>query len=136
MSENNQKNNNTGQGQNPAQGPTQNPAQRPSQRQGTRPGVRPGQRPGARPGAQVGAARPVSQYKMPGGGMDDQKLKDYLKAVKPRRVFRGVNDEDMWAIISNVQKFYEKQYETEKARFEAVLAEKDREIFNLRKNQK
>lgn len=151
MSENNQKNNNTNpgktpgtgssqrSGQNPSQRPEQNPGTRPAQRSGARPtqrpGVRQGQRPGVRPGAQAGAA-PVSQYKMPGGGMDDQKLKDYLKTVKPRRVFRGVNDEDMWAIISNVQKFYEKQYETEKARFEAVLAEKDREIFNLRKNQK
>ena len=125
-----------------AQGGQQGSSQSGAQaRPGVRPGVRPGARPGVRPGArQAGQGAPggqtVSQFKMPGGGMDDQKIRDYLRAVKPRRVFRGINDEDMWTIVSNVQKFYEKQYEMEKARFEAILAEKDREIFNLRNGKK
>ena len=134
MSENNQKpNNQQGARAASATGPQGGPQNRPV-RPGARPGVRPGVRPGA-PGGQAGG-QAAGQFKMPGGGMDDQKIKDYLRTVKPRRVLRGINDEDMWTIISNVQKFYEKQYEMEKARFEAILAEKDRENFNLRNERK
>jgi len=79
-----------------------------------------------------GSQQTSSDPKMPGEGFDDSKLKEYLRVVKPRRSLRGVNDEDMWAIISNVQKFYRKQYDLEVARFRAILAEKDREIEKLR----
>lgn len=65
--------------------------------------------------------------------IDDTRIKEYLRAVKPRKSFRGVNEEDMWTIVANVQKFYQKEFETEKARFEAIIQEKDREIYNLYK---
>lgn len=134
MSENNQKPNSQQGARSASATGTQGGQQNRPVRPGARPGVRPGVRPGA-PGGQAGG-QAAGQFKMPGGGMDDQKIKDYLRTVKPRRVLRGINDEDMWTIISNVQKFYEKQYEMEKARFEAILAEKDREIFNLRNEKK
>ena len=114
----------------PQQGPQPQQGRRPQQ--GPRPGVPP-RRPIA-PGMAPPAGQPGPKQFSP--KMDDAKIKEYLQKIKPRRTFRGINDEDMWTIVANVQKFYQKEYDMQVARFQAILEEKDREIYNLRMEKK
>lgn len=110
--------------------PGPNPGQQPRPGMPPRRPMAPGMRPGAPMPPRQPQPKPISRK------MDDAKIKEYLQKVKPRRSFRGVNDEDMWTIVANVQKFYQKEFDMQVARFEAVLEEKDREIYNLRMEKK
>lgn len=41
----------------------------------------------------------------------DYELMKYLANVRPSRSFRGIREDDMWTIISNVQKYYHEKTE-------------------------
>lgn len=41
----------------------------------------------------------------------DREIKEYLNTVKPHKRLFGIQEEDMWTIISNVQKYYHEKAE-------------------------
>ena len=48
----------------------------------------------------------------------DYEIKNYLNTVKPHKSFRGIREDDMWTIISNVQKYYHEKAERIRAAYE------------------
>lgn len=61
----------------------------------------------------------------------DYEIKNYLNTVKPHKAFRGIREDDMWTIISNVQKYYHEKTE----RIRAIYQEKNNNIGG-EKNEK
>lgn len=44
----------------------------------------------------------------------ETKIAEYIESLKPRRKLFGIDEESLWVIVSNIQKYYEQRYsETE-----------------------
>lgn len=57
----------------------------------------------------------------------EAKIASWLRTVKFRRqVFGGVSEKDVWAKISQLNEMYNQAILAERARYDALLAERDR----------
>ena len=62
----------------------------------------------------------------------DQKMNDYLANVHFRAAVLGVSKVDVWKIIQNIEKYYNKKLEINTAEKDAVIQEKEEELKKMR----
>ncbi len=59
----------------------------------------------------------------------EEQISDFLQNLKFRkRVFGGVDELDVWNKIRELNDIYRKAWLAERARYDALLAEKEREV--------
>lgn len=62
----------------------------------------------------------------------EEKISRYLETVKIKHTLMGLDEKEVWILVSNIQKFYRQQLETEKEKSDAVVSAMQKEIAELK----
>lgn len=51
----------------------------------------------------------------------DKEVVEYIRKLRFRKKFYGADEEQLWVVVSNIQKYYEKKVQMQKIRYEQAL---------------
>ena len=63
----------------------------------------------------------------------DKELVDYIKKLKFKHRIFGVDEKEIWTVVSNIQKYYTRKDLELKIKYKTLLEERENEIASLRK---
>lgn len=63
----------------------------------------------------------------------EQELIDYIKNLKFKHHAIGIDEKEVWIVVSNIQKFYARKNLENEIKLKALIEERDEEIEKLRK---
>ena len=66
-------------------------------------------------------------------GIEDRKIIEDFKHVKFRHKLFGVNEEDVWALIAKIERYYETKYESESYQAKQEIAELKSQLERMTK---
>lgn len=62
----------------------------------------------------------------------EQELIDYIKKLRFRHHVIGIDEKEVWIVISNIQKFYARKNLENEIKYKALIEERDNEIKKLK----
>jgi hypothetical protein len=63
----------------------------------------------------------------------DAKVIDYIRMIRFRTRFFGADVEDLWTVVSNIQKYYDEKLHTQRVEYETRLKQQQYEIIRLQR---
>jgi len=63
----------------------------------------------------------------------DKELVDYINSLRFHHHIFGIDERELWIVISNVQKFYARKNLENEIKYKALIEERDKIIKKLRK---
>lgn len=61
----------------------------------------------------------------------DEELIEYIKKLRFRRRLLGIDEKELWTVISNIQKFYARKNLENEIRYKTLIEERDHKITEL-----
>ena len=65
----------------------------------------------------------------------DQELIDYIKTLKFKHKIFGIDEKEIWTVVSNIQKFYSLKELKLEMKYKGILEEQEKEIERLKNSQ-